>query len=49
MALPTGVAAALSGSVAPTIQVVTNNNVCIRATMTDVKRDNGLQYKANKK
>jgi len=47
--LPTGVVAALSGNMHPTIQLVTSGGFCVGATMTDVTLDDGLQYKARKK
>ncbi len=47
-ALPTGVAAALGGNTAPTVQLVTSDGLCIGATMTDVLRDEGGLYKARK-
>jgi len=48
-ALPTGVMAALSGNAVPTIQLVTSDGFCLGATMTEVTRDDGLQYTAWKK
>ena len=48
-ALPTGVVAALSGNVHPTIQLVTSDGFCLGATMTEATTDDGLQYKARKK
>lgn len=48
-ALPSGVVAALSGNTHPTMQFVTSNGLCLGATMTDVTRDDGFQYKARKK
>ncbi len=47
--LPTGVAAALTGNSAPTIEFLTSNGLCIGATMTEVVKDTGDQYKAQKK
>lgn len=47
--LPVGVVAALSGNLHPTIQLVTSDGFCVGATMTVVKKDDGLQYKAQKK
>jgi cysteine-rich repeat protein/probable HAF family extracellular repeat protein len=49
IALPTGIVAALSGNTHPTMQLVTSDRLCIGATMTEVTRDDGLQYKARKK
>ena len=48
-AMPTGVVAALAGNSSPTIQIVTSQGFCAGATMTDVKKDDGLQYSAQKK
>jgi hypothetical protein len=48
-ALPTGVAAALAGNTHPTIQMVTSDGLCIGATMTEAKKDDGVQYQARKK
>jgi cysteine-rich repeat protein len=47
--LPTGVAAALAGNTHPTIQLVTTGGLCIGATMTEAKKDDGVQYQARKK
>ena len=47
--LPTGIAAALTGKTTPTIELVTNNGLCIGATMNKVQKDSGGQYKAQKK
>ncbi len=48
-ALPTGVVAALTGSLTPTIQLVTSDGLCIGASMTVVKKDAGGEYAAQKK
>ncbi len=48
-ALPTGVFAALTGDTNPTIQLVTSDGFCVSATMTDVTKDEGGQFKAQKK
>jgi cysteine-rich repeat protein len=48
-ALPTGVVAALSGNVHPTMQLVTSDGFCLGATMTEATKDDGLQYQARKK
>jgi cysteine-rich repeat protein len=48
-ALSTGVAAALAGNTQPTIQMVTSAGLCIGATMTEAKKDDGVQYQARKK
>jgi len=45
-ALPTGLSAALSGQVAPVIQLVTSDEVCFEALLEEVKVDTGLRYKA---
>ncbi len=47
--LPTGLAAALAGNTSPTIELVTSNGLCVGATMNTVSKDNGQQYKAQKK
>ncbi len=47
--LPLGVVAQLTGSTVPTIQMITSDGFCVGATMTEVKKDDGLQYKARKK
>lgn len=44
--LPSGVVAWLTGDTAPTIQMITNDGFCVGATMNEVKKDDGLQYKA---
>jgi lysophospholipase L1-like esterase len=48
-ALPTGLVAQLSDLSAPTIQIVTEAGFCATATMTEVKINDGTQYKAQKK
>ena len=48
-ALPTGVVAALSGNLHPTMQLVTSDGFCLGATMTEATTDDGIQYKARKK
>jgi streptogramin lyase len=47
--LPTGLVAALTGNVSPTIQIVTTEGFCATATMNGVKKDDGTQYSAGKK
>jgi len=47
--LPTGFAAALTGNTSPTIELVTSNGFCVGAKMNTVKKDDGQQYKAQKK
>jgi hypothetical protein len=47
--LPTGVAAALAGETAPTIELVTSDGLCIGAKMNKIAKDTGLLYKALKK
>ena len=47
--LPAGVVATLTGNAAPTIQMLTSHGFCVGATMTEIKKDDGLQYKAQKK
>lgn len=48
-ALPIGIVAALSGNTHPTMQLVTSDGFCLGAVMTEVLRDDGLQYRARKK
>jgi len=48
-ALPTGVASALSGNIAATIQMVTSDGLCVGATMNEVKIDDGFRYSARLK
>ena len=47
--LPTGLVAALTGSTSPTIQLVTSDGLCVGAKMNKVGKDDGQQYKAQKK
>ena len=47
--LPTGLVAALTGDTAPTIELVTNDGLCVGATINKVTKDAGGQYKAQKK
>jgi hypothetical protein len=47
--LPTGLVTALGGNLTPTIQLVTNGGLCVGATMNKVGKDDGQQYKAQKK
>lgn len=47
--LPTGLVAALAGNTAPTIQLITDDGLCVAATMNKVGKDDGQQYKAQKK
>lgn len=47
--LPTGIASALSGNTAPTIEMITSDGLCIGATMNKVGKDEGGQYNAQKK
>lgn len=49
LALPTGIAAALAGHAHPTIQLVTSDGFCVGATMTEVKKHDGVEYRAQKK
>jgi cysteine-rich repeat protein/YVTN family beta-propeller protein len=49
LALPTGFVAGLAGNSSPTIQLVTNDGFCIGATMAEVTKDTGVEYKARKK
>jgi hypothetical protein len=48
-ALPIGVVGALTQNATPTIQLVTSDGFCVSATITEVKKDDGLQYQAQKK
>ncbi len=48
-ALPTGVASALSGNTAPTIQIITSDGLCVGATMNTVRSDDGFRYSAQLK
>jgi hypothetical protein len=47
--LPTGLSAALTGNTSPTIELVTSDGLCVGATMNRVVKDEGQQYKAQKK
>ena len=47
--LPTGLVTALTGNTTPTIQLVTSDGLCVGAKMNKVGKDDGLQYKAQKK
>jgi hypothetical protein len=47
--LPTGVVAMLAAHPLPTIQLQTSDGFCVGATMTDVTKNDGGQYKAQKK
>ncbi len=47
--LPTGLVAALRGNTAPTIELVTNDGLCVGAKMNKIGKDDGTQYKAQKK
>ncbi len=47
--LPVGVAASLSGSRSPTIQMISSTGLCAGATMTAVKTDTGAVYSARRK
>jgi len=47
--LPTGLVAALTGNTTPTIQLVTSDGLCVGAKMNKVGKDDGQQYKAQKK
>lgn len=46
--LPIGVAAALSGNASPTVQMIASSGLCVSATLTDVKTDSTVLYKAKK-
>jgi hypothetical protein len=45
-ALPTGIAAALSGNTSATVQIVTSDAACFTGTATSVQKADGLQFKA---
>jgi hypothetical protein len=47
--LPVGVVAKLTGSLAPTIQMVTSDGFCSTATMNTVKKDEATRYSAQLK
>ena len=47
--LPTGLSAALTGNMSPTIELVTSDGLCVGATMNRVAKDADGQYKAQKK
>lgn len=47
--LPVGVVTKLNGNIAPRIQMLTSNNFCVSATMTDVKKDDATRYSAQLK
>jgi cysteine-rich repeat protein len=46
MALPTGIAAALAGHTTATAQVLTSNASCFELSMTNVRRADGLLFRA---
>ena len=47
--LPKHLSAMLTGNTSPTIELVTSDRFCVRATMNKVVKDAALQYKAQKK
>jgi hypothetical protein len=47
--LPSGIAAALTGNIVPTIEIRTSEGLCIGAKMNKVTKDAGGKYKAQKK
>jgi hypothetical protein len=47
--LPDGIVIQLAGNQTPTIQMLTSDGFCVGATMTEVSKDDGVQYKAKKK
>ena len=47
--VPAGMVAALAGSATPTVQVRTTDGLCIGATLDDIGKDDGAQFKAAKK
>lgn len=49
MGLPIGVVTGLTGSINPTIQVLTADGLCIGASMNEVKKDDGQSYSAQYK
>ena len=49
MDLPIDVVDGLTGSTAPTIQIVTSDGFCATATMNDVKKDEPTRYSAQLK
>ena len=46
LSLPLGIAAALSGNMRATLQVVTSDASCFSATLTSVKIADGVRFKA---
>jgi hypothetical protein len=48
-ALPVGVVVKLTGSLTPTIQMVTSDGFCSTATMNTVKKDEATRYSAQLK
>lgn len=47
--LPAGLASALSGNVAPTIQMITDSGFCVGATLNDIRDDGPSRYRAQKR
>lgn len=47
--LPPGLVGMLAGQTHPTMQLLTGGGFCVGATMSEVTKDDGLQYKARKK
>ena len=47
--LPTGVAAALSGNMSPTIQMLTSDGFCVSATLNEIKEDDPFRFRAQKR
>lgn len=47
--LPAGVVGRLAGQTRPTMQFVTDGGFCVTATITGVRSDDGLQFKAEKR
>jgi hypothetical protein len=47
--LPAGIAAALAGNSAPTIQMLTDSGFCVGATLNQVREDGPLRYRAQKR
>ena len=45
-AMPTGIAGALQGATSASMQVVTSDGLCFEAALTNVKKADGLQFKA---
>jgi len=45
-AMPTGIAAEMSGATSATLQIVSSDAACFQATLGNVKKADGAQFKA---